>query len=196
MREDEVAYLVVEMRRGCQDARRKLIEAHIGLVVGAGRQNKDRSEVHSACYLGLVEAVDNFPGDLAPEKFSGYLKGAVEHVAIDVYRDEMRHTARLKKKYAHGSQSQVVSYLTKMDSGQWLKVVTKAKSAPKVTALNEFDAMDSVLVLVENELERNVVSLKAEGRSNKEVALTLGVSEQRVGRVLYELERRYQEKNP
>ena len=172
--------LVIAMRGGDATARQRIILLHEGLACNAAKRHKDKQDAQQEAMLAIIRAVDEFQGP--PSEISKYLAAAAYNAAMDVFRNNMRHLARLHRKYACGLSTRKVA----SEDDEQRTFHNVQRRALKTITLFEF--VDAVC---ENELEKRIVDLKNKGHTNKEVSAITGYSEQKVGRILHALEERW-----
>lgn len=172
---EDLAETVSRMRAGDPSARAALIEAHVGLAHKAASKFlhwRDYDTIKSDCLYRLVQAVDNFPED--GETIDRWIWFQLKMEAVTSYRKTMTIVHRVK------------------DLGDEEHF---SLARPQSRDMLFFrDAMRFVLSsYYEPAMIENIIEMKSQGYNNKEVATKLGLSQQKVGRVLEALEKEFME---
>lgn len=156
--------LVAKMRDGSIEARRELIELHVGLAFSVAKDYKD-DEALSNALCELVHAVDQFRlSGHTPAALSGYLKVALTRAAGAPKREDLRHQVRIKR------QSSVAR--------RWREDGSK-------------ELLETIIACCETDLDVAIVYNKVLGYTGSETARILGVSASTVSILLRNIELRH-----
>jgi hypothetical protein len=179
---EDVQRLVVRMREGSTQARRELIEAHVGLAFKSAQAYED-DEALSDALCTLVEEVDNFrTSGRHPAALPSFLKVALKHAAGQHCRnDAFRRRADGKSggSYHHCGHNDAIKFLK------------SGRSVPEFRDLQVVDLMDQLLSACETEQEREMVFWRSQSMTYAEVALRIGSNYIHVQRSMERLQLRF-----
>lgn len=170
------------MREGSKDARRELIEAHVGLAFKSAQEFED-DEALSDALCTLVVEVDNFRvSGRHPAALPSYLKSALRRAARSHARDDAERRRREGKRggnYRHSPRNDAIKF---MHSG---------RSIPEYRDQDVVDLMDQLLSACETEEEREMIYWRSQSFSYAEVALRIGSNFAHVQRSMDKLQLRF-----
>lgn len=191
MRPDEFQKLISELAEGSEMAARRLAEEytpHVTQVVRSSMAARIRPKVDSADYVQSVWASilinrDRLAQFTEPEQLIRYLAVMARHKVFDGYRNlhtaknNIRVERRLEKKREFSSWSN--------DSGENGHYPTSTEPSPSEFAIER--ELWERIGAVGSERDREVVAMRVQGASYKQIADQLGVSEKTVQRTLDKL---------
>lgn len=172
---EDITRLVNKMREGSTEARREIIEAHVGLAFKAAQEFED-DEALSDALFELIEAVDRF-------------RTEGEHAsALPSYLKKALTCATRRHKRSHGSARDGKWGRAHHDSRNDAKrFMHSGRSMPEYGDQKVVDLMDQILGTCETEEEKSMVYWKSTGMTYAEVADAVGCSTTHVARSISRL---------
>lgn len=175
---DDIHRLVLKMREGSKDARRELIEAHVGLAFKVAKDFEDDEALSDALFT-LVQEVDAFRHtDKHPAALPSYLKSALGRAA-NLHARDVGHRPKQGPPMPHCASSDAARFL---HSG---------RSLSGYDGFSAIDLMDQLLAACETEEERKMIFWKSHNMTYEQVALKVGCSTTHVARSMSRLALRF-----
>lgn len=174
---EDVQRLVIKMREGSTEARRELIEAHVGLAFKEAQAYED-DEALSDALVTLVEEVDNFRvSGRHPAALPAYLKVALHNAAHAHCRND-----GVSKRGGHLRHSSLNDAKRFIHSG---------RPAPEYHDQKLTILMDHVLGVCEDDGEREMIFWLSMSLTYAEVASRMRTNYAHVARTVGRLKLRY-----